>query len=70
MCSSDLWLLARKQWIVPIPGTTKLARLDENIGAAAIRLTPDELREIETAASQITIQGARYPEALEKRTGL
>jgi len=64
------WLLARKQWIVPIPGTTKLARLDENIGAAAIRLTPDELREIETAASQITIQGARYPEALEKRTGL
>jgi len=56
--------------MVPIPGTTKLARLDENIGAAAIRLTPDELREIETAASQITIQGARYPEALEKRTGL
>ena len=64
------WLLAQKSWMVPIPGTTKLARLDENIGAAAIRLTPDDRREIETAASQITIQGARYPEALEKRTGL
>ena len=58
------------KWIVPIPGTTKLARLEENIGAVSIRLTPDDLREIETAASQITIQGARYPEALEKRTGL
>ncbi len=64
------WLLAQKPWMVPIPGTTKLARLEENIGAAAIRLTRDDLREIETAASQITIQGARYPEALEKRTGL
>ena len=64
------WLLAQKSWMVPIPGTTKLARLEENIGAAAIRLTPDDRREIETAASQITIQGARYPEALEKRTGL
>ena len=64
------WLLAQKPWMVPIPGTTKLARLEENIGAAAIRLTPDDRREIETAASQITIQGARYPEALEKRTGL
>jgi len=64
------WLLAHKPWMVPIPGTTKLARLEENIGAAAIRLTPDDRREIETAASQITIQGARYPEALEKRTGL
>src|SRR5882757_6694838 len=64
------WLLAQKPWMVPIPGTTKLARLDENIGAAAFRLTPDDRREIETAASQITIQGARYPEALEKRTGL
>jgi aryl-alcohol dehydrogenase-like predicted oxidoreductase len=64
------WLLAQQRWMVPIPGTTKLARLEENIGAAAIRLTPDDLREIETAASQITIQGARYPEALEKRTGL
>jgi len=64
------WLLAKKPWIVPIPGTTKLARLEENIGAASIRLTPEDLREIETAASQITIQGARYPEALERRTGL
>jgi len=64
------WLLARKQWIVPIPGTTKLARLEENIGAAAIRLTADDLREIENAASHITIQGARYPEHLEQRTGL
>src|SRR5437660_4830821 len=64
------WLLARKQWIVPIPGTTKLARLDENIGAATIKLTADDLRQIENAASQITIQGARYPEQLEKRTGL
>ena len=64
------WLLGQKRWMVPIPGTTKLARLEENIAAAAIRLTPDDLREIETAASQITIQGARYPEALEKRTGL
>jgi len=64
------WLLAQKPWMVPIPGTTKLPRLEENIGAATIRLTPDDRREIETAASQITIQGARYPEALEKRTGL
>jgi len=64
------WLLAQKPSVVPIPGTTKLARLEENIDAAAIKLTPDDLREIETAASQITIQGARYPEALEKRTGL
>jgi len=64
------WLLAQKPWIVPIPGTTKLARLDENTGAAALKLTPDDLREITTAAAEITIQGARYPEALEKRTGL
>ena len=64
------WLLAQQPPVVPIPGTTKLARLEENIDAAAIKLTPDDLREIETAASQITIQGARYPEALEKRTGL
>jgi aryl-alcohol dehydrogenase-like predicted oxidoreductase len=64
------WLLAKTPWIVPIPGTTKLARLEENIAATAIRLTPDDLREIENAASHITIQGARYPEALEKRTGL
>ncbi len=64
------WLLARKPWIVPIPGTTKLARLDENIGAAAIELSAEDLRAIESAASRITIQGARYPEHLEKRTGL
>ena len=63
------WLLAQKQWIVPIPGTTKLHRLDENIGAAAVELTPDDLREIESAASKITVQGARYPETLEKLTG-
>jgi len=63
------WLLARKPWIVPIPGTTKLHRLEENIGAAAIELTPDDLREIDRAASQITVQGARYPEQLEKMTG-
>ncbi len=64
------WLLAKKRWIVPIPGTTKLARLDENIGATAIKLSHEDLREIESAASHITIQGARYPEQLEKRTGL
>jgi len=64
------WLLAQKPWIVPIPGTTKLERLDENIGAVALRLTADDLREIERTASHITIQGARYPEQLEKRTGL
>jgi len=63
------WLLARKPWIVPIPGTTKLHRLEENIGAAAIELTPDDLREIESAASKITVQGARYPEKLEQMTG-
>jgi aryl-alcohol dehydrogenase-like predicted oxidoreductase len=64
------WLLAQKPWIVPIPGTTKLHRLDENIGAVAIELTADDLREIDSAAAKITIQGARYPEALERRTGL
>ena len=63
------WLLAQKPWIVPIPGTTKLHRLDENLGAAAIELTADDLREIETAASNITVQGARYPEHLEQMTG-
>ncbi len=63
------WLLAQKPWIVPIPGTTKLHRLDENIGAVAVALTPDDLREIETAASKITVQGARYPEKLEQMTG-
>ena len=64
------WLLAQKPWIAPIPGTTKLERLKENIGAASIELTPDDLREIESAASQITVQGARYPEHLERMTGL
>jgi aryl-alcohol dehydrogenase-like predicted oxidoreductase len=64
------WLLARKPWIVPIPGTRKLERLEENIGAAAVELTSQDLREIDSAASKITIQGARYPEHLEKRTGL
>jgi len=63
------WLLARKPWIVPIPGTTKLPRLDENLGAVAVELTPDDLREIDSAASQITVQGARYPERLEQMTG-
>jgi aryl-alcohol dehydrogenase-like predicted oxidoreductase len=63
------WLLAQQPWIVPIPGTTKLSRLEENIGAAAIELTPDDLREIDSTAAQITVQGARYPEALERRTG-
>ena len=62
------WLLAQKPWIVPIPGTTKLARVEENIGAAAIELTPDDLREIDRAASNITVQGARYPEELERMT--
>jgi aryl-alcohol dehydrogenase-like predicted oxidoreductase len=64
------WLLAQKPWIVPIPGTKKLERLEENIGAVNVGLTPDDLREIETTASNITIQGDRYPEALEKRTGI
>lgn len=63
------WLLAQKPWIVPIPGTTKRHRLEENIGAAAVELTPDDLREIETAASKISIQGGRYPEELERMTG-
>ena len=63
------WLLAQKSWIVPIPGTTKLHRLEENIGAVAIELTPDDLREIESAASKITVQGARYPVKLEQMTG-
>jgi aryl-alcohol dehydrogenase-like predicted oxidoreductase len=64
------WLLAQKPWIVPIPGTTKLNRLEENIGAVAIQLTSDDLREIESASSKITVEGARYPERLEKMTGL
>jgi aryl-alcohol dehydrogenase-like predicted oxidoreductase len=63
------WLLAQKQWIVPIPGTTKLDRLDENIGAVAIELTTDDLATIERAAAQITVQGERYPEKLEQMTG-
>src|SRR5207247_230560 len=63
------WLLAQKPWIVPIPGTRKLERLEENIGAAAIDLTADDLREIERAASKITVQGDRYPEQLERMTG-
>lgn len=60
------WLLAQKPWIVPIPGTTKLTRLEENIGAAEVKLTPEELREIDSAAAKIAIQGERYPEALQK----
>ena len=64
------WLLAQKPWIVPIPGTTKLNRLEENIVAVAVELTSEDLRDIDSAAAKITIQGARYPEDLEKRTGL
>ena len=63
------WLLAQKPWMVPIPGTTKLHRLDENTGAVSIELTPDDLRDIEDAASKITVEGARYPEKLEQLTG-
>jgi aryl-alcohol dehydrogenase-like predicted oxidoreductase len=63
------WLLAQKPWIVPIPGTTRLSRLEENIGATAIELTPDDVRELEHAASQITVEGARYPEDLMRMTG-
>jgi aryl-alcohol dehydrogenase-like predicted oxidoreductase len=63
------WLLAQKPWIAPIPGTTKLDRLEENIGAAAIELTPGDLSEIESAAAKIEVQGDRYPEALERLTG-
>src|SRR6266403_2689795 len=64
------WLLAQKPWIVPIPGTTKLSRLDENIGSVAIKLTSDDLREIDSAASKITVEGDRYPEHLQRMTGL
>src|SRR5438046_7600680 len=63
------WLLAQKPWIVPIPGTTKLHRLEEKLGAAAVELAPDDLRDIETTASKITVQGARYPEHAERMTG-
>jgi aryl-alcohol dehydrogenase-like predicted oxidoreductase len=64
------WLLAQKPWIVPIPGTTKLNRLEENIGAVSIQLTPEDLRDIDAAASKIKVEGDRYPERLEKMTGL
>jgi aryl-alcohol dehydrogenase-like predicted oxidoreductase len=64
------WVLAQKPWIVPIPGTTKLNRLEENIGAVSIQLTPEDLQEIDAAASKIKVEGARYPERLEKMTGL
>ncbi len=64
------WLLAQKPWIVPIPGTTKLNRLEENIGAVSVQLTPEDLLDIDAAASKITVEGARYPERLEKMTGL
>jgi aryl-alcohol dehydrogenase-like predicted oxidoreductase len=63
------WLLAQKPWIVPIPGTTKRHRLEENLGAATIQLTPDDLREIDAAAAEIEVQGARYPEHLQKLVG-
>ena len=63
------WLLAQKPWIVPIPGTTKLHRLEENIGAAALELTPDDLREINAAAAKVTVQGERYPEELNRMVG-
>ena len=63
------WLLARKPWIVPIPGTTKLPRLEENLGAADVVLTSAMLREIEDAAATVTVQGARYPEHLQKLVG-
>ncbi len=63
------WLLAQKSWIVPIPGTTKLHRLEENIGAVAVELTSENLRELATAASKIALQGARYPEELQKLVG-
>ena len=63
------WLLAQKPWIVPIPGTTKLHRLEENIGAVDVKLSPEDLRELETAASKIAVQGARYPEELQKMVG-
>ena len=63
------WLLAQKPWIVPIPGNRRLQRLEEDIGAADVELTTDDLREIEDTASQITVQGARYPEHLERPTG-
>jgi aryl-alcohol dehydrogenase-like predicted oxidoreductase len=63
------WLLGQKPWIVPIPGTTKLHRLDENIGAAAVELTPEDLRQIEEAVSQIEVQGERYPPQMAELVG-
>jgi len=63
------WLLAQKPWIVPIPGTTKLHRLEENLQAATVELTPDDLRDINSASSKIKVEGARYPERLEQLTG-
>jgi aryl-alcohol dehydrogenase-like predicted oxidoreductase len=64
------WLLAQEPWMVPIPGTTKLNRLEENIGAVSVQLIPEDLRDMDAAASKITVEGARYPERLEKMTGL
>lgn len=64
------WLMAQKPWMVPIPGTTKLERLYENSGSVAVELTAEDLREVDSAASKITVEGARYPERLEKMTGL
>ena len=63
------WLLAQKPWIAPIPGTTKVSRLEENLGAVNIKLTTDDLREIDSAASEIKVEGARYPEHLQKMVG-
>ena len=63
------WLLAQKPWIVPIPGTTKLHRLEENIGATTVELTPEDLRQLETTTSKIAVQGERYPEELQKLVG-
>ena len=63
------WLLAQMPWIVPIPGTTKVSRLEENLGAAAVELTSDDLLEIESAAAKITVQGARYPEHMQRMVG-
>ena len=64
------WLLAQKPWVVPIPGITEMNRLEKNIRAVNVELSPDDLREIENAASKISIEGARYPESAEKMTGL
>jgi len=63
------WLLAQKPWIVPIPGTTKLPRLEENLGAVSLELSPDDLRQLEVAAAKIQLHGARYPEELQKLVG-